>query len=102
VFVSSVELGAANLGVFVKLNVSTRNCRREGLMARGFVFVVMGAFVTLAALRSDPRQAIELDGALEKIAQQPYGALLLAFVAVGLFMYGAFQFLKARYRRFAV
>ncbi|GHO43354.1 hypothetical protein KSX_15170 [Ktedonospora formicarum] len=40
-----------------------------------------------------------LDGALQVLAQQPFGAILLGVVAFGLFSYGVYSFVEARYRR---
>ena len=39
-----------------------------------------------------------LDGALRKLANAPYGTVLLSIVAAGLFAYGVFCLIQARYR----
>ena len=70
-----------------------------GLLARGVVFTLVGAFFIKAALEFDPREAIGLDGALQKLANQAYGEWLLGLVAVGLLAYAIFCFVEARYRR---
>lgn len=70
-----------------------------GLMARGFVFLIIGWFLAQAGLRYDPSQASGLGGALEALSRQSYGPWLLALVAAGLVAYGAYSFLEARYRR---
>ena len=67
-------------------------------MARAVVFAVISWFFFKAAIEYDPQQADGLDGALRKIAAQPYGTWLLAIVAVGLFAYGVFCLIQARYR----
>lgn len=72
---------------------------RFGLLAHGVVFGISGAFVVQAALRSDPNQARGLDGALQTLAQQPFGPWLLGLVALGLVAYGIHQLVEARYRR---
>ena len=72
---------------------------RMGYAARGIVFGVVGLFLVIAALRSDPREARGLDGALTTLAEQPWGWLVLGLVAVGLGAYGIFMFVEARYRR---
>jgi hypothetical protein len=69
-----------------------------GLLARSVVFCLIGAFVIKAALEYDPREAIGLDGALQKLANQTYGSWLLGFTAAGLLMYAAFCLMEARYR----
>ena len=69
-----------------------------GLMARAVVFAVISWFFFKAAIDYDPKKADGLDGALRKIAAQPYGTWLLGIVAVGLFAYGVFCLIQARYR----
>jgi hypothetical protein len=71
---------------------------RAGTAARGVVFGIMGWFVLQAALKYDASQAQGLQGALVQLREAPYGPWLLALVAGGLFAYGIFQLVKARYR----
>jgi hypothetical protein len=55
----------------------------------------------LAEDRSDERERAEargLDGALRKLANAPYGTVLLSIVAAGLFAFGVFCLIQARYR----
>lgn len=70
-----------------------------GMIARGIVFLLSGWFVLQAAVRFDPNQARGLSGALDALANQPHGQLLLGLVAVGLICFGAYSILLARYRR---
>lgn len=72
---------------------------RFGHVARGATFAIMGLFLVLAAFRKNPDEAKGLAGALNALADQPYGPLLLGAVACGLVMYGVFMFIEARYRR---
>lgn len=72
---------------------------RFGYVARGIVFLIIGFFLIQAARLSDPSQARGLGGALETLAQQPYGPWLLGVVAIGLVAYGIFMMVLARYRR---
>ena len=74
---------------------------RLGFAARGVVFGVIGTFLILAALRSDPSQSRGLGGALRALEQQSFGSLILGVVAIGLVAYGVFMFVAARYRRIA-
>jgi Domain of Unknown Function (DUF1206) len=69
-----------------------------GLIARAVVFGLISWFFFKAALDYDPQKADGLDGALRKVAAQPYGTWLLALVAAGLFAYGVFCLIQARYR----
>jgi hypothetical protein len=69
-----------------------------GHAARGAVFALIGLFLVRAAVQYDPRETIGLDGALRKLAEQPYGGLLLGLVAAGLLAYALFCFVAARYR----
>ena len=73
-----------------------------GLIARGIVFLLSGWFLIQAALRFNAGEARGLAGALETLAQQPSGAWLLGFVALGLIAFGAYSILLARYRRIVV
>jgi Domain of Unknown Function (DUF1206) len=77
----------------------TRRAGRLGHAARGVVFLVMGVFLTQAALHSDPDEARGLGGALSALAAQPFGPYLLGLVALGLVAFGLFMFVVARYRR---
>ena len=72
---------------------------RAGIAARGVVFAIMGFFLLLAALHSNPAEARGLDGALRALQEQAYGPWLLGLVALGLVGYGIYQLVEARYRR---
>lgn len=74
---------------------------RLGIAARGFVFTMIGFFLIQAARRYDPNQARGLDGALQVLAQQPFGKIALGIVALGLVAYGAYMWIQARYRLIA-
>jgi hypothetical protein len=70
-----------------------------GLLARCVVFGLIGVFAIKAAVEYEPREAIGLDGALRKLADQSYGQWLLGLTAAGLVAYAIFCFADARYRR---
>jgi Domain of Unknown Function (DUF1206) len=80
----------------------TTRLGRIGHAARGIVFVIVGAFLVFAALYADAQQARGLDGALEALAQQPWGSVVLGIVALGLAAFGIFMFVEARYRRMVI
>lgn len=72
---------------------------RFGLIAKGIVTVIVGYFFVQAARTANPNQAKTTEGALEAIQQQPYGAVLMGIVALGLAAYGIHLITQARYRR---
>src|SRR5690606_22401140 len=55
-----------------------------GHVSRMVVFALIGWFLLRAAITFDPDEAIGLDGALDKLAGESYGPVLLGIVAVGL------------------
>ena len=77
----------------------SRRVGRLGHAARGVVFGIIGVFLGLAALQSDPNEARGLGDALATLARQPFGPYLLGIVAAGLVAYGLYMFVVARYRR---
>ena len=70
-----------------------------GYLARMVVFVLVGYGSIKAALNYDPRSAIGLDGALQKLAHSTYGPALLGVVAAGLIGFALYCIADARYRR---
>jgi len=69
-----------------------------GHLARAVVFTLIGVFVIRAALQYDPKEAIGLDGALQKLASAAYGPYLLGLTAAGLIAYGLYCLADARFR----
>jgi len=69
-----------------------------GYLARAVVYALVGIFLIRAAWEFDPDEAVGLDGALQKLAAQTFGPLLLGVVAAGLFAYGLLYFVRAAYR----
>jgi hypothetical protein len=69
-----------------------------GYLARAVVLVLIGVFLVRAALEYDPNEAVGLDGALQKLAHQTFGPVLLGVVAAGLAVYGVFYLVRAAYR----
>ncbi|HUZ81525.1 MAG TPA: DUF1206 domain-containing protein [Gaiellaceae bacterium] len=66
-----------------------------GHVARFVVFGLIGVFVVKAAVEYRPKDAIGLDGALQKLAQASYGPWLLGLTAVGLVAYGLYCLVDA-------
>jgi hypothetical protein len=73
-----------------------------GHLARAVVFGLIGVFVIKAAVDYEPKNAIGLDGALQKLAHASYGPWLLGLTAAGLLCYGLFCLVDARYRDVSV
>jgi len=107
--IAAIEFGRAHTASFGKdLNLGGLGADlqrwivrvgRAGLAARGVVFALIGLFLIQASRHQDASEAVGLGGALQKLAEQLYGQVLLGVVAAGLAMYGVFSFVEARYRR---
>lgn len=69
-----------------------------GLIGRGFVLALIGSFLALAAYRQDPAQAKGLDAALQALAEQTYGQVMLLIAAAGMIAYALWSFVEAAYR----
>ncbi len=69
-----------------------------GHVARFVVFGLIGIFLTKAAVDYKPKDAIGLDGALQKLAHASYGPWLLGLTAAGLIAYGIYCLVDARLR----
>ena len=84
-----------------QMNRTTRTwVRRIGVIghaARAVVFGLLGVFVIRAAVQFDANEAVGLDGALQRLAQQPAGPWLLGLTALGLFAYGVYSIVRGRY-----
>ena len=68
-----------------------------GYIARGIAFSILGILIVIAGWKSDPEQAAGLDAALRTLGEQPFGAVLLVIVGVGLALYGIYSIARARY-----
>jgi hypothetical protein len=70
-----------------------------GNAARGFLVVLVGGYLLDAAVASKATKAKSVDAALQSLAHQGYGAVLLGVVAFGLVCFGVYSFFEARLRR---
>jgi hypothetical protein len=70
-----------------------------GHLARMVVFGLIGYGLLKAAIDYDPRKAIGLDGALNKLSHNSYGPFLLGVVAAGLIGFALYSIADARYRK---
>ena len=62
-------------------------------------FALIGIFLVKAAHDYNAREAIGLDGVLQKLANHSYGSWLLGIGAAGLLAYAVFCLFEARYRK---
>jgi hypothetical protein len=72
---------------------------RFGLIARGFVFVIIGGMIAQAAIRMRSAEAGDLADAMTALQTSPYGGLLFSVVALGLLSFGVYSVIEAVYRR---
>jgi len=70
-----------------------------GHVARGVIFVLIGIGLISAALDYSPKNAVGLDGALQKLAHASAGPLLLGFVALGFIAFALYSIADARYHQ---
>jgi hypothetical protein len=70
-----------------------------GLLGWMVVFALIGIFLVKAAHDYNAREAIGLDGALQKLANHSYGSWLLGIGAACLLAYAVFCLFEARYRK---
>lgn len=70
-----------------------------GLVGRGLVMALVGAFLVKAAWQFDPQEARGLDAALKELAEQPFGRGLLSLAVLGLLGYALWSFVEAAYRK---
>jgi hypothetical protein len=67
---------------------------RAGLVARGVVYGIIGVLAVKLAL-GDGGDATNQQGALQKIAEGPFGKVLLVLMAIGLVGYAAWRLVRA-------
>ena len=72
---------------------------RFGYSARAIIYIITGGFMVWAGIRFDPNEAVGTAEAMDKIAQQPFGAWLLAFMGLGFMAYATFAMMQSRFRR---
>ena len=70
-----------------------------GYVGRGFTLGLVGVFLLDAAARFDARQAKGLDAALQAVAEQPHGRMLLSLMVIGVLAYALWSFFEAAFRK---
>jgi hypothetical protein len=72
---------------------------RFGMFSRGVIYVTIGVVLTVAGFRGDANNVVGFGGAMRTLSDNAYGIACLSITAAGLFCYGLFMFVEARYRR---
>ncbi|WP_049722840.1 DUF1206 domain-containing protein [Gilvimarinus polysaccharolyticus] len=72
---------------------------RFGLLARGAVLILIGVILARSALVAHSSEIKGIADALSSLQNNPYGAWLLGFVALGLVAFGCYSLLEAKFRR---
>lgn len=75
---------------------------RLGTAVRAAIFGVCGWLLIRAAAESAPEHAGGIGRAVAALRDSTYGSLLVGLVGVGFIAYGAYQLVKARYRRMVI
>ena len=71
---------------------------RAGYGSKGVALLLVGGLFLWAAVSHDPEKSGGLDQALRRLAQAPFGPVLLTLIALGIACYGLFCFAWARHR----
>jgi Domain of Unknown Function (DUF1206) len=109
VVIAGVEIGRRSVRLTFQERFTTRLSAKPfgivvralgavGCVARATVFVLVGVFVTKAAVLGEPRELKGVDATLRSVARSHYGPITLGALAIGLFAYGLYCLLEARYR----
>ena len=70
-----------------------------GDAARGFLVILVGIYLIEAGEASNPTQAKSVDESLKALVHDPYGAIVLGLVALGLLCFAPYSFFDAGLRR---
>ena len=70
---------------------------KVGHIAKGIALALVGVLFVYAAVNHSAKKSGGLDQALQKLAQQPYGQIMLVAMAIGIACYGLFCFARARH-----
>jgi hypothetical protein len=71
-----------------------------GYCVKGLAFGIIGGLFIWAAVTYDPKKAGGMDDALSTVRDQPFGAVLLTIMAVGIACFGVYCFFWARMARY--
>lgn len=76
-----------------------RTMGRFGTFARGVVYAIIGILIFYAAYTSNPSQPVGIDTVFSTLMKQPYGALLVIIVGLGLIAFGIYSLMAAAWFR---
>lgn len=91
------ELDLRGAGLRRSFLVTRLGC--VGWTSLGLVYSGIGVLLVVAAAQYDPDQPVGLDAAVQTLAAQPFGPVLLLVLAAGLAVFGVYCFFDARYRK---
>ena len=79
---------------------AVRRLGTVGYCVKGIALSIIGGLFIWAAVSYDPKKAGGMDDALSTVRDQPFGAVLLAIMAVGIACFGVYCFFWARMARY--
>jgi hypothetical protein len=94
-FLGTLETGRMSSG----LRSAVEKLGTAAYVTKGAILALLGWFFLQSAVTYDPDEAKGMDAALQEIAGETWGQVVLTLVALGLLCYGAFAFVESRYRR---
>lgn len=94
-FLGTLETGRMS----TSLRSAVEKLGTAAYVTKGAILALLGWFFLQSAITYNPDEAKGLDAALQEIAGQTWGQVVLTLVAVGLLCYGVFAFVESRYRR---
>jgi hypothetical protein len=94
-FLGTLRTGAMSPG----MRSATPKIGTAAYVTKGAVLALLGWFFLQSAISYDAQQAKGLDAALQQVAGETWGQVVLTLVALGLLAYGVFAFVESRYRR---
>ncbi len=92
---SRMEMQARSAGRTTTHSTAFEALTRAGFVARGLIYVIIGALAVQVAMHTTGHAATNQRGALETIQKQPLGRWLLIAVAIGLGAYAVWRFVQA-------
>ena len=70
-----------------------------GYIAKGVALAIIGILFVVAAVTADPNKAGGIDTALRTLRDQPFGAVLLTLMALGIAAFGLYCFAWSRHAK---